>query len=134
MALIHELGLVAFPLLLVLLLTLAQIVRCTVEVRSRDRSGSHPRIHSILVLGVLGSSVGLLGSLIGVQEVATAVALHPEPVGGDVVLEGIGITLGSSVFGLAILGIAAVAWLALQWASGRKSRLEPHLHAERDIP
>ncbi len=133
MTLINSLGLVAYPLFLVLFLTLVQIVRCSMEVAGYDDSGSQLRIHSVLVLGALGSCVGLLGSFIGVQEVANAVALHGDQVDGLTILSGVGITLGPSIFGFLILGIAAVAWLALQWGAGRKSRPGAQMYTEGDI-
>ncbi len=133
LGLVAYLGPVAYPLFLVLFLTLVQIARCTMEVLGYDDSGSQLRIHSVLVLGALGSCVGLLGSLIGVQEVADAVAMHGDQVDGMTILSGVGITLGSSIFGFLILGIAAVAWLALQWGAGRTSRPEAQMYTERDI-
>ncbi len=121
MALMDSLGLVAYPLFLVLFLTLVQIVRCAIEVFGHDNSGSQLRIHSVLVLGALGSCVGLLGSLFGVQEMADAIVMHGDRVDAPTVLSGVGITLGSSIFGFVILGVAAAAWLALQWGAGRRS-------------
>lgn len=134
MQLIDSLGPVAYPLFLVLFLTLVQIARCTMEVVGYDDSGSQLRIHSVLVLGALGSCVGLLGSLIGVQQVADAVAMHGDQVDGMTILSGVGVTtLGPSIFGFLILGIAAVAWLALQWGAGRRAHPEAQMYTERDI-
>lgn len=132
MTLIDSLGPVAYPLFLVLFLTLAQIVRCTMEVLGYDDSRSQLRIHSVLMLGALGSCVGLLGSLIGVHEVADAVALHGDQIDGLAILSAVGVTLGPSILGFLTLGTAAVAWLALLWGAGRKSRSEAQMYTEHD--
>ena len=34
---------------------------------------------------------------------------------------GVGVALGPSVFGFSLLGVAAVAWLGLQYVAGRRS-------------
>lgn len=52
---------------------------------------------------------------------------------GPAILSGMGVTLGPSIFGFLILGIAAVAWLALQWGAGRSSRLEAQMYTGHDI-
>lgn len=124
MSVIDSLGITAYPLFIILLLTLVQMARCTIDVLGAESPGSPLKIHSVLVLGALGSCVGLLGSLIGVQAMASAVATHGDGAEIDsvVIWEGVGITLGPSIFGFIILGIAAVAWLALQGIAGLKTR------------
>lgn len=121
MSLIDSLGITAYPLFVVALLTLVQIARGTIDVLGADGPGSPLRIHSVLVLGALGSCVGLLGSLFGVQAMADAIAFSGE-IDTATLWEGVGITVGPSVFGFLILGVAAVAWLALQGVAGLKSR------------
>lgn len=121
MSMIDSLGAVAYPLLLVSLLTLVQTGRGAIDVLGSDGPGSPLKIHSVLVLGALGSCVGLVGSLVGVQAMASAIAYSGE-VDTMTIWEGVGITVGPSVFGFLILGIAAVAWLALQGVAGLKAR------------
>ncbi len=121
MSMIDSLGAVAYPLLLVSLLTLVQIGRGVIDVLGGDGPGSPLKIHSVLVLGALGSCVGLVGSLMGVQAMATAIAFAGE-IDAATIWEGVGITVGPSVFGFLILGVASVAWLVLQGIAGLKSR------------
>lgn len=121
MSMIDSLGPVAYPLLLVSLLTLVQIGRGAIDVVGGDGPGSPLKIHSVLVLGALGSCVGLVGSLMGVQAMATAIAFGGE-IDAATIWEGVGITVGPSVFGFLILGVAAVAWLVLQGVAGLKAR------------
>lgn len=121
MSMIQSLGITAYPLFVVAFLTLVQIARGTIDVVGADGPGSPLRIHSVLVLGALGSCVGLLGSLFGVQAMADAIAYAGE-IDTVTLWEGVGITVGPSVFGFIILGVAAVAWLALHGVAGLKSR------------
>ncbi len=121
MSMIDSLGAVAYPLLLVSLLTLVQTGRGAIDVLGGDGPGSPLKIHSVLVLGALGSCVGLVGSLMGVQAMATAIAFAGE-IDAATIWEGVGITVGPSVFGFLILGVASVAWLVLQGIAGLKSR------------
>lgn len=121
MSVIDSLGITAYPLFIILLVTLVQMARCTIAVLGPQSPGSPLRIHSVLVLGALGSCVGLLGSLIGVQAMASAIAYSGE-IDAVTIWEGVGITLGPSIFGFIILGTASVGWLALQWGAGRTSR------------
>lgn len=86
-----------------------------------DGPGSPLKIHSVLVLGALGACVGLVGSLMGVQAMATAITFAGE-IDAATIWQGVGITVGPSVFGFLILGVAAVAWLVLQGVAGIKAR------------
>lgn len=119
MAFIEALGLIQYPLWIVVLLMLVQIARSIAELIRSDGPGSPLRAHSILVLGVLGACVGILGSLIGVRVVADAMA-QAGTLTGPVAWSGVGVALGPSVFGFSLLGAAAVAWLALQYVAGRR--------------
>ena len=121
MSMIDSLGAVAYPLFLVSLLTLVQIGRGTADVVGADGPGSPLKIHSVLVLGALGACVGLVGSLMGVQAMATAITFAGE-IDAVTIWHGVGITVGPSVFGFLILGVAAVAWLVLQGVAGLKAR------------
>lgn len=121
MSMIDSLGIVAYPLFIVSFLTLIQIARGAIDVLGGDAPGSPLKIHSVLVLGALGSCVGLVGSLVGVQAMASAIADSDE-IDPVTLWEGVGTTVGPSVFGFLILGVAAVAWLALQGVAGLKAR------------
>ncbi|MYG80695.1 MAG: hypothetical protein F4187_02480 [Gemmatimonadetes bacterium] len=118
---IDSLGPVAYPLFLVSFLTLVQIGRGAIDVVGGDGPGSPLKIHSVLVLGALGACVGLVGSLMGVQAMATAITFAGE-IDAATIWQGVGITVGPSVFGFLILGVAAVAWLVLQGVAGIKAR------------
>lgn len=120
MSFLESLGPIQYPLWIVVLLMLVQIVRSIAELVRSDGPGSLLRTHSILVLGVLGACVGVLGSLIGIGVVADVMA-DAGTVDAPTAWSGVGVALGPSVVGFFLLGVAAVAWLGLQYAAGRRS-------------
>ncbi|WP_420637288.1 hypothetical protein [Candidatus Palauibacter sp.] len=119
MSFFASLGVIQYPLWIVLVLMLVQISRATVGLVRRDPAGSGLRIHSILILGALAACLGLLGSLVGVWKMADFISRAGE-VSAGLAWSGIQVALGSSIVGFLLLGIAAVAWLGLQFAQGRR--------------
>ena len=119
MSFFDSLGLIQYPIWLVLILMLVQIGRAIIDL---VRPGAPPttlRIHSVLVLGALAACLGVLGSLIGVWIVADFLSQANEA-SPSLVWSGIQVTMGSSVVGFVILGFASIAWLALQYAAARR--------------
>ena len=119
MSFFDSLGVIQYPIWIVLVLMLVQIVRATVDLVRPGVPAVGLRIHSILILGALAACLGVLGSLVGVWLAAEAISRAGE-VSPSLVWSGIQVTLGSSIVGFLILGLASVAWLALQYASGRR--------------
>ena len=113
---IESLGIIQYPLWIVLILTLVQTVRCAAGLARAEGSTSPSRSHSVLVLGGLGASLGLLGSLMGLRVTAGAITAAGE-VSAAVAWDGVSLALGPSIFGFFVLGLASVAWLALQYGS-----------------
>ncbi|WP_419163449.1 hypothetical protein [Candidatus Palauibacter sp.] len=119
MSFFDQLGLIQYPIWLVLILMLVQIVRATIDLSRPGAPAASLRIHSVLVLGALAACLGVLGSLIGAWIVADLVSQASE-VSASLVWSGVQVTMGSSVVGFVILGLASVAWLALQYAAARR--------------
>ena len=119
MSFFESLGFIQYPIWIVLSLMLVQIVRTTVDLVRPGTPAVGLRIHSILILGALAACLGVLGSLVGVWMAAEAISRAGE-VSPSLVWSGIQVTLGSSIVGFLILGFASIAWLALQYASGRR--------------
>ena len=113
---IESLGIIQYPLWIVLILTLVQTVRCAAGLARAEGSASPLHSHSVLVLGVLGASLGLLGSLMGLRVTAGAITAAGE-VSAAVAWDGVSLALGPSIFGFFVLGLASVAWLALQYGA-----------------
>lgn len=120
MSFLESLGFIQYPIWIVLILMLVQIVRATIDLVRRGPPTSL-RIHSILIFGALAACLGVLGSLVGVWLAAEAISRAGE-VSASLVWGGIQVALGSSIVGLLILGFASVAWLVLQYASGRREQ------------
>lgn len=119
MSFLESLGFIQYPIWIVLILMLVQIVRATIDLVRRGPPPTSLRIHSILIFGALAACLGVLGSLVGVWLAAEAISRAGE-VSTSLVWGGIQVALGSSIVGLLILGFASVAWLVLQYASGRR--------------
>lgn len=122
MSFFDSLGLIQYPIWLVLILMLVQIVRATVDLVRPGVPTVGLRIHSILIFGALAACLGVLGSLVGVWLAAEAISLAGE-VSSSLVWSGIQVALGSSIVGLLILGFASVAWLALQYAAAHRQKI-----------
>ena len=121
MSFFQSLGLIQYPIWLVLILMLVQIGRATRDLFRPGAAEAGLRIHSILILGSLAACLGILGSLIGVWMVADFL-VEVNELSPSLVWSGIQVTIGSSVVGLIILGVASVAWLGLQYAAARRAR------------
>lgn len=119
MSFFESLGFIQYPIWIVLILMLVQIVRAAVDLARPGAPAVGLRIHSILILGALAACLGVLGSLVGVWMAAEAISRAGE-VSPSLVWSGIQVTLGSSIVGFLILGFASIAWLALQYTSGRR--------------
>ena len=122
MSFFETLGFIQYPIWIVLILMLVQIVRATVDLVRPGASVSSLRIHSILVLGAVAACLGVLGSLIGVWIAADLISQVSE-VSSSLIWSGIQVTIGSSVVGFVILGFASVAWLALQYAAAQRQKI-----------
>jgi len=120
MSFFRETGFIAYPLSIVAIFLVLQTVRGILDVaRSGPESGATLRIHSVLVLGVLGACLGVLGTLIGIMMAASFIERAGE-VSPRLVWGGVRVALGSSVVGFLMLGFASIAWLALQYVKGRR--------------
>ena len=119
MTFFDSLGLIQYPIWLVLILMLVQIGRATVDQFRPEAPAAGLRIHSILILGALAACLGVLGSLVGVWMAAELIS-RAGNVSAGLVWSGIQVALGSSIVGFLILGLAAVAWLALQYTAARR--------------
>ena len=121
MTFINSLGDIQYPIWIVLILMLVQIARCTAQLIRGEGPVSPLRTHSILVFGTLGACLGVLGTLLGVANMANVIG-RAGGVSSATAWEGVGITIAPSILGFAILGTASIAWLVLQYATARRAR------------
>lgn len=125
MSFFREIGFIAYPLTLVLVLMLVQTGRGVVDVaRAPEDGGGALRIHSILVLGVLAACLGVIGTLVGVYFTAAAIERAGE-VSPSLAWGGMKVALGSSVVGFLVLVFGSIAWLILQYVRGRRESATP---------
>ncbi len=119
MSFYREMGFMAYPLTIVTFFMLLQTGRGIIDVaRWGDNGGATLRIHSILVLGVLGACLGVLGTLVGLSLAGMAVERVGEA-SATLVAGGVRVALSTSIVGFLMLGYSSIAWLALQYAKGR---------------
>ena len=120
MSFFEQSGIVGVPLLLVLLIVVAQIGWV---VRARLRRSEYPadgsRVGAILVTGVVGACIGLLATLIGVWVSAGAITSAGD-VGTALVWSMIRVAMTPSIMGFAILAVASVAWIVLHYWGARR--------------
>lgn len=126
-------GIVMWPLLLVAVGVLVLVARTAVKVfDSADRVPEEIEggLHTILFWGAFSAVLGLLGTTIGITQMAQAIMLAGavEPM---LVWGGVAVALPPVIFGLLILLVAAFCWLLLrqQLLRRRGGRARPGLAA-----
>ncbi len=113
----HGGGGAMWPLLLVLLavLFLAGHAALLIGRGEADRAEVEGKLRAVLFWGAMSLVMGLLGTSVGLVQMATAIA-RAERVMATTILGGVGVALITSVFGLLIFLVASVLWFSLrQW-------------------
>lgn len=120
----QEMGFIAYPLTIVAVFLVIEVVRATRAVLAdggAPASATSARIHPVLLWGVLAAVLGVLGTVIGVYQAAEAIS-RAGAAAPTLVWGGIKVALGSTIVGMLLLGIASIAWLGLQFENGRRPR------------
>ena len=104
--------------LLILVLTVVNLVRLTMR-RGERAARLGTSIDAILFWGCLTAVFGFLGQWVGLNRAADAVA-RLGAVSPQLVILGIGESLGTTVFGMFTLVVAAFLWLALRLMRSRR--------------
>lgn len=119
-------GVAMWPLLLMLLAVLFLSAHAGVLLRRGGMAEEvEGRLRAILFWGGMSLVMGVLGTTVGLVQMADAIA-RLGPVRSTTLAGGIGVTLITSIFGLLIFLIAAVLWFSLrQWHLGRRGRPAP---------
>lgn len=123
MSFFREMGFMAYPLTIVAAFLVIEIVRATRAVARADAStapAASARIHVVLVWGVLGAALGILGTLVGVA-IAAGFIERAGTINPGLVWGGMRVALSTAIVGMLLLGIASIAWLALQFGNGRRA-------------
>jgi biopolymer transport protein ExbB/TolQ len=111
-------GIIMWPLLAVALGIVALVVRASLQLSGGPAELPRARasLRSILFWGAMSLLLGLLGTVVGLLVMADALqragAASPSLVWG-----GVGVSLVSLVFGIAVLLFSGVAWVGLhRWS------------------
>lgn len=75
---------------------------------------------TILVWGLLAATVGGIGTLIGIAQMSRALA-QASAVSPTLIWGGLRVTMTSTVAGLILLAISAMAWLAIDYVRARRT-------------
>ena len=125
MTFFREMGFIAYPLTIVAVFLVVEILRAARVVWNADGQSAttaSARIHPVLVWGVLAAVLGILGTVVGVALAASFLSrVEPTtPANPALIWSGIRVTLGSTIVGMLLLGVASISWLVLQFANGRR--------------
>lgn len=127
MGFIREMGFYAWPLGLIALAVVALAVRASLRVReatSEERAPVEHAVNAVLFWGCVAGVVGILGQFHGIYQAAKAIsqagAISPQMIWG-----GVAVSFTSTLAGLAILLVAALAWGALRGALHRRQEALP---------
>ncbi len=118
----HSLGPYKIPLAAVLLIVLALIIYTTylkISKTTPDHQSLSKNLNTLLVLGSFNLALGMIGQITGIWDAIAAIKAAGD-INVDIVLTGIKISFGTTIFGLVTFMIAALAWLMLTYLPIRK--------------
>lgn len=116
MELVRQGGYVMYLLLAIALAVIVMAVRSWIAVGDTGRGPDavvETRIDSVLFWGTYGVVLGILGTLVGIAQAASAIQQAGAADAG-LVWAGIRVSLITVIFGLLIFSIALVAWFVLR--------------------
>ena len=119
---IHSMGPYKIPLAIVLLIVLALIIYSTylkIQKTTRDPEALRKSLNTLLVFGSFNLALGMIGQITGIWDAIDAIKAAGD-INLDIVLTEIKISFGTTIFGLATLMIAIIAWLLLTYLPLRK--------------
>ncbi len=127
MGFLREMGFYAWPLGLISVAVVALAVRAALRLRDAvpgERAPVEHAVNAVLFWGCVAGVVGILGQFHGIYQAAKAIsragAISPQMIWG-----GVAVSFTSTLFGLAILLAAALAWGGLRGAMNRRDRALP---------
>jgi hypothetical protein len=119
---IQSLGPYKIPLAIVFLIVLALIIYTTylkIRKTTPDHQPFRKNLNTLLVLGSFNLALGMIGQITGIWEAIAAIKAAGD-INLDIVLTGIKISFGTTIFGLATFMLATIAWLLLTYLPVRK--------------
>ena len=119
---IQSLGPYKIPLAIVFLIVLALIIYTTylkIRKTTPDHQSLRKNLNTLLVLGSFNLALGMIGQITGIWDAIAAIKAAGD-INLDIVLTGIKISFGTTIFGLATFMLATIAWLLLTYLPVRK--------------
>jgi len=118
----HSLGPFKIPLAALLLIVLILIIY-SFYLKFRkvepDHQALQKSLNTLLVLGSFNLALGMIGQITGIWDAIDAIKAAGD-INPDIVMTGIKVSFGTTIFGLVTFMIAALAWLLLTYLPFRK--------------
>ena len=118
----HSLGPFKIPLAAMLLIVLMLIIY-SLYLKFRKAEPDHQALqkslNTLLVLGSFNLALGMIGQITGIWDAIDAIKAAGD-INPDIVMTGIKVSFGTTIFGLVTFMIAALAWLLLTYLPFRK--------------
>ena len=112
---VREGGYMMYPLIGIAVVIVAMAVRSWLRISGKAGSDAvvETGIDAVLFWGAYGVILGILGTLVGIAQAATAIQAAGS-VTAPVVWGGIKVALNTTIFSLCVFSIAFVVWFALR--------------------
>jgi biopolymer transport protein ExbB/TolQ len=111
----QEGGVFMWPILFIAIANLVLVIRVAMRItrgRPEDAPGTVHAINAILFWSALGALLGFLGQHSGLYKAMSVIARAPE-ISPRMVARGFAESLTTTIFGLAVLALSALAWFVL---------------------
>ena len=118
----HSLGPFKIPLAAMLLIVLILIIYSfylKFRKAEPDNQALQKSLNTLLVLGSFNLALGMIGQITGIWDAIDAIKAAGD-INPDIVMTGIKVSFGTTIFGLVTFMIAALAWLLLTYLPFRK--------------
>ena len=119
---VQSLGPYKIPLALIFLIVLFLIIYCLYLKFGKaqpDPKVLHKNLNTLLVAGSFNLALGMVGQITGIWSAIEAIKAAGD-INPDIVMTGIKISFGTTIFGLATFMLAALDWLLITYLPVKK--------------
>ena len=124
MSIFQEMGFYFWPLMLIAIAVIGLTLKSAVQLqraRPEDSAQIEHSINAVLFWGCVAAVVGVLGQFHGIYQALKAISVA-KAVAPPIIWGGLAVSFSSTLVGLAILLVAALAWAALRGGLHRRER------------
>ena len=104
---------------LIVLILIIYALYLKVRKAEPDHQALQRSLNTLLVVGSFNLALGMVGQITGIWDAIDAIKAAGD-INPDIVMTGIKISFGTTIFGLATFMLAALAWLLLTYLPVRK--------------